>query len=65
MPKCSKIEIIDNIDLYAVRTGEYSLDLCKLPDIMMDPVNYLLLTNSFYTIKAYKQDESGSVREFW
>lgn len=67
-----KIEIIDNVDPYAILPEECRADIYKLPNItMMDLVNYLILTHSFYTglqlkayksLQAYKHAESGSVQ---
>ncbi|CAG9772931.1 unnamed protein product [Ceutorhynchus assimilis] len=67
-----KMEIIDNVDPYAIPVEECKLDLYKLPNItMMDLVNYLILSHSFYTgqqlkayksLQAYKQFEAGSVQ---
>lgn len=67
-----KIEIIDNFDPYAIPPGECDLHVYKLPNItMMDLVNYLILTHSYYTgqqlkayksLQAFKQYESGSIQ---
>lgn len=68
-----KMEIIDNIDPYAVPVRECNLDVFKIPNIgMMDLVNYLILSHSYYTgqqlkayksLQAYRQYEAGSVQE--
>ncbi|XP_057651515.1 uncharacterized protein LOC130891040 isoform X2 [Diorhabda carinulata] len=64
-----------NIYPYAIPVKECSLDMYKVPNItMMDLVNFLILSHSFYTgqqlkayksLQAYKQFEAGSVQELW
>lgn len=66
-----KLKIIDNIDPYLLSPHELSLNVSDLPNItLMDLVNYLILSSSFYTgqqlkayksLQAYKHYESGAV----
>lgn len=68
-----KLVVIDNVDPFMFSVGDLSLDLNLLPKVeMMDLVNYLILTHSFYTgqqlkayksLQAYKYYESGFVQE--
>ncbi|KAJ8963022.1 hypothetical protein NQ317_006157, partial [Molorchus minor] len=68
-----KIKVIDNIDPYALGDLDLSADLSILPRVsVIDMVNYLVLTHSFYTglqlkayksLQAYKFYEAGFVQE--
>lgn len=67
-----KLKIIDNVDPYSIPSHELVQDVSIVPNVtMMDLVNYLILTHSFYTgqqfkayksLQAYKQYEAGSVQ---
>lgn len=69
----SKLKIIDNVDPYSLGAYELTSNLSFLPTVsIMDMVNYLILTHSFYTgeqlkayksLKAYKYYEAGFVVE--
>ncbi|KAJ8965333.1 hypothetical protein NQ317_012081 [Molorchus minor] len=69
----AKIELIDNVDPYPLGANELNRNLSFLPTVsIMDMVNYLILTNSFYTgqqlkayksLNAYKYYEAGFVKE--
>lgn len=69
----SKLGIIDNVDPYSLGASELTSNLSFLPSVsIMDMVNYLILTHSFYTgqqlkaymsLQAYKYYEAGFVVE--
>lgn len=69
----SKLKIIDNIDPYSLGASELTNNLSFLPTVsIMDMVNYLIITHSFYTgqqlkayksLQAYKYYEAGFVIE--
>ncbi|KAJ8979719.1 hypothetical protein NQ317_015543 [Molorchus minor] len=70
----AKIQLIDNVDPYSLGANELNRSLSFLPTVsIMDMVNYLFLTHSFYTgqqllkayksLQAYKYYEVGFVKE--
>lgn len=70
-----KLEIIHDIDPYSLGDSELSRNLNIIPSVLLiDLVNYLIISYSFYTgqqlktyksLLAYKYYESGYVQEVY
>ncbi|KAJ8957307.1 hypothetical protein NQ317_010645 [Molorchus minor] len=72
----AKIQLIDNVDPHSLGANELNRNLSLLPTVsIIDMVNYLIFTHSFYTgqqlkplkayksLQAYKYYEAGFVKE--